>query len=73
MRKEAMVVRALPTHSPAVEALWTAEDTAAFLGVPVATLYQWRHHRKGPSAYRVGRWLRYDPVAVRAWLSEQIA
>jgi hypothetical protein len=25
-------------------ALWTADDVAAFLQVPVATLYQWRHH-----------------------------
>lgn len=55
------------------ETLWTAEDTAAFLGVPVATLYQWRYHGKGPRAYRVGRWLRYDPAEVRRWLVEQAA
>jgi hypothetical protein len=55
----------------AVERLWTVSDTASFLQVPVATLYQWRHHRCGPPAYKVGRHLRYDPAAVRAWLVDQ--
>jgi hypothetical protein len=55
----------------AVERLWTVDDVAAFLQVPVATLYQWRHHRSGPPAYKVGRHLRYDPIAVRAWLIKQ--
>ena len=58
---------------PAGDRLWTVDDASAFLGVPVSTLYQWRHHRTGPPAYKVGRHLRYDPAAVRAWLSEQAA
>ena len=53
--------------------LWTVHDVAAFLGVPVGTLYQWRYLRIGPPAYRVGRHLRYDPAAVRAWLDGQDA
>ena len=57
----------------AVERLWTVEQVSAFLQVPVATLYQWRHHRTGPPAFKVGKHLRYDPVAVRAWLTEQVA
>lgn len=48
--------------------LWSAADTATFLGVPVATLHQWRYLHTGPKAYRVGRWLRYDPVEVVAWV-----
>jgi predicted DNA-binding transcriptional regulator AlpA len=55
------------------ERLWSAEDTSAFLGVPVGTLYQWRYRRLGPPAYRVGRHLRYDPAEVRQWLREQAA
>lgn len=47
---------------------WSAADTAAFLGVPVSTLHQWRYLRTGPKAYRVGRWLRYDPAEVVAWV-----
>ncbi len=53
------------------ERLWTIQDVSAFLVVPVATLHQWRYLGLGPSAYRVGRHLRYDPAAVRSWLSEQ--
>ena len=49
--------------------LWTVHDLSAFLGLPVATLYQWRYMRIGPPAYRVGRHIRYDPSAVRTWLN----
>jgi excisionase family DNA binding protein len=54
-----------------IEPLWTVEDVARFLGIPVNTLYQWRYRRTGPRASRVGRHLRYDPADVRAWLSER--
>jgi excisionase family DNA binding protein len=53
--------------------LWTVHDVSAFLGVPVGTLYQWRHMRVGPPAYRVGRYIRYDRAAVRTWLDTQDA
>ena len=54
-----------------IESLWTVEDVSAYLGVPVATLYQWRYKGIGPKGYRVGRHVRYEPAAVRAWLVEQ--
>ncbi len=50
--------------------LWTVQEVASFLGVPVATLYQWRYCGVGPKAYRVGRYLRYDPAEVSRWLQE---
>jgi len=53
--------------------LWTIGEAAAFLRVPVGTLYQWRHRRTGPRASKVGRHLRYHPADVRAWLEEQAA
>lgn len=56
-----------------VERLWTVEDVAAYLRVPVTTLYQWRYRRVGPRASRVGRYLRYDPAEVRAWVERQAA
>jgi predicted DNA-binding transcriptional regulator AlpA len=59
-----------PTSQPG-DRLWNVEDTSAFLGVPIGTLYQWRYRRLGPPAYRVGRHLRYDPAEVRQWLREQ--
>jgi excisionase family DNA binding protein len=54
------------------ERLWSVHDVATFLGLPVGTLYQWRYQRIGPPAYRVGRHIRYDPAAVRAWLESQV-
>ena len=56
-----------------VESLWDVADTAAYLRVTVETLYTWRKKRIGPPAARVGRHLRYDPAAVRAWFQEQAA
>ncbi|MEV5764838.1 helix-turn-helix domain-containing protein [Micromonospora sp. NPDC052213] len=53
--------------------LWTVDDVSAYLGVPVQTLYTWRKRRLGPPAGRVGRHLRYDPDAVRAWFEQQAA
>jgi predicted DNA-binding transcriptional regulator AlpA len=51
--------------------LWTTEETARFLGVPKATLYQWRYLGSGPKAGRVGRHLRYHPDDVVAWFRQQ--
>ncbi len=55
------------------EELWSIHRTSAFLGIPVGTLYQWRHRRTGPRVFKVGRHLRYDPTDVRDWLNEQAA
>ncbi len=63
-----------PLPVPAMgDRLWDVHDTAAYLRVPVGTLYQWRHRRQGPRAYRVGRHPRYDPADVRQWLDGQAA
>jgi len=56
---------------PVADRLWTTEETAAYLQVPKATLYQWRYLGIGPKAGRVGRHLRYDPEDVRAWFRQQ--
>lgn len=55
--------------APRVEALWTVQDVAAYLRVPVKTLYQWNWLGEGPPAGKVGRHLRYDPAEVRAWFA----
>ncbi len=56
-----------------VRPLWSIGDVSAFLGVPVATLYQWRHLGTGPKAYRLGKHLRYRQSDVEAWLANQVA
>jgi excisionase family DNA binding protein len=50
------------------EPLWSADDVARYLGVPVKTLYEWRVRRYGPPAARVGRFLRYREDDVIMWL-----
>jgi excisionase family DNA binding protein len=55
------------------ERLWSVQDAAAYLGVPVGTLYQWRSAGKGPKCGRAGRHLRYRPEDVRAWFVAQTA
>jgi excisionase family DNA binding protein len=56
-----------------MEKLLSADEVSEYLGVPVNTLYQWRHKGIGPEAYRVGRHLRYELSSVRAWLTEHLA
>ncbi|MER6329223.1 helix-turn-helix domain-containing protein [Streptomyces sp. NPDC014983] len=47
----------------------TPEDLAKMFSLPsVETVYAWRKKRIGPPAIRVGKHLRYDPQAVRAWV-----
>jgi excisionase family DNA binding protein len=52
------------------EKLWSVHDVAEYLGIPVQTLYKWRQAGNGPIGYRLGKHLRYEPVAVRAWVRE---
>lgn len=59
----------MATVTGAGDRLWTPVDVAAYLGVPVATLYQWRTRRYGPPARRIGKHLRYLPSDVRAWVA----
>lgn len=50
------------------ERLWTIEDVSAYLGIPVGTLYQWRSKEYGPPGRRMGKYVRYRPADVRAWV-----
>ncbi|MGW7194979.1 helix-turn-helix transcriptional regulator [Streptomyces chryseus] len=48
----------------------TPEDLAEMFSLPsVETVYAWRKKRTGPPGFRVGKHLRYDPEAVRAWVN----
>lgn len=62
-----------PAPAPRAEPLWRIGDVADYLGVPVGTLYQWRHLGTGPKAYRLGKHLRYRQADVESWLAEQAA
>lgn len=49
----------------------TPDDIAYKFKVPLETVYHWRKKRIGPPGFRVGRHVRYDPVAVQAWVAER--
>jgi excisionase family DNA binding protein len=53
------------------ERLMTLLEVSQLLGVPVATLYSWRHRGDGPAGYRIGRYVRYRRAAVEAWIETQ--
>jgi excisionase family DNA binding protein len=46
------------------EKLMSLTDVSEMLGIPVHTLYRWRHNGDGPAGYRVGRHVRYRREAV---------
>ncbi|WP_418153160.1 helix-turn-helix domain-containing protein [Actinoalloteichus caeruleus] len=50
-----------------LQPLWTVDDVADYLRIPVKTLYQWHWRGEGPPVRKIGRHLRYDPVQVQHW------
>lgn len=71
MRRQTLATVAPPADPPGCERLWSINEVSDFLGIPVATLHQWRYLGTGPDAFRVGKHLRYDPDVVRRWLVER--
>ena len=55
-----------------VERLLTIVELSEMLGIPVDTLYGWRHRGEGPQGYRIGRHVRYRRATVEAWLDERL-
>ena len=53
--------------------LASPQEVAAYLGVPVKTLYQWKYRGIGPNVHKVGRHLRYRWSEVDAWVNAQSA
>jgi excisionase family DNA binding protein len=53
------------------EKLMSLTDVSEMLGIPIHTLYRWRHNGDGPAGYRVGRHVRYRREVVEAWLEQQ--
>jgi excisionase family DNA binding protein len=51
--------------------LLTVEQLAAYLHVPVTTIYAWRGRKKGPPAVRYGKRLVFRADDVRNWLEQQ--
>lgn len=52
--------------------LISVDELADYLGVSVATLYQWRYRREGPPGFRVGRHVRYRWTDIEEWIEHQL-
>ncbi|WP_240777258.1 helix-turn-helix transcriptional regulator [Nonomuraea basaltis] len=63
-----MTVKISPS---ARRALGKPLEVADYLGIPEATLKQWRWLGKGPKFVPVGRHVRYRWSDVETWLDEQ--
>ena len=51
--------------------IMTAIEVAAYLRVPLKSLYTWRYTHEGPPSARVGKYLRYRRTDVDEWLTAQ--
>ncbi len=69
-----------PTSNPAGEdresrterrSLLSPADVAAYLGVPLRTVYAWCSRGDGPRGYRVGRHVRFVLDDVDRWLEDR--
>ena len=48
-----------------IERLMTLPELSEMLGVPIETLYGWRHRGEGPVGHRIGRHVRYRRAQLR--------
>jgi excisionase family DNA binding protein len=46
-------------------------QVAEWLGIPLSTLYSWRHTGTAPPAYRLGKHLRFKRAEVVAWVESR--
>ena len=56
-------------RSSALEPLMSMEELAEYLGVPIATIYDWRVAGRGPCGVRVGRHVKFAQSDVVAWIA----
>lgn len=54
-----------------LEPFLDVRQLAEYLGVPVSTVYEWRTHGRGPTAYRFGKHLKFTVTDVHAWVQQQ--
>lgn len=52
----------------APDRLMSISEVAEVLGVPSATVYQWRHRGVGPRGVKVGRYLRFRREDLDLWI-----
>jgi len=55
------------------EPLFGIRELAAHLGIPVTTVRYWQRKGLGPPALRLGKYLKWRPADVDAWLETKKA
>lgn len=50
----------------------TPDEVETYLGIPAATLAQWRHRGVGPTYAKFGRHVRYHGPTTAAWATAQV-
>ena len=48
--------------------LLSVQELADFLQIQIKTIYEWHHRGTGPTPFRIGGRLRFDPADVAMWL-----
>ena len=64
-----MTAHAIGAESEASR-LWSVQDVAEYLQVPVQTLYSWRTQGYGPPGRRMGKYVRYRREDVMRWIDQ---
>jgi predicted DNA-binding transcriptional regulator AlpA len=54
-----------------IEPLLGVADLSALIGVPVATIYDWRTRGLGPVGHRLGKHVKFAPRDVAAWIESR--
>ena len=60
------------SNSPDQGALWSYDQTGAYLNKTTSALMTMRWRGDGPVAFRVGRHVRFRPSDVMAWVEAQV-
>jgi len=61
----------LPGKDSLIPEMVTTKELAELIGVPVATLNNWRSIGRGPRSFRLGRAVKYLVADVAAWIEQQ--
>ncbi len=60
-----------PSAPWGLEPLLSVTELAEYLGLPVATIYDWRAHGRGPIGHRFGKHVKFTVSDVAAWVEAQ--
>jgi excisionase family DNA binding protein len=60
-----------PSSPWGLEPLLSVTELAEYLGIPVATIYEWRSNGTGPVGHRFGKHLKFSVTDIQTWVQNQ--